>query len=220
MQGLIFATDMTTGQIRACLDRYNLNAHFYTFKLDTADLLPVDLSLVEMGCYEIEQLNHIKKITKYLILIGDSEKDALEAWKIGATGFLLKPFQCNELYAQVLHCVQAPKKNNSTKQAEGFFLKSEGKWIHIRPEKIRFIQAMGDYIRIFIDGAKSIMVNKTMKHILKELPPDSFFRVHRSYIINKSFIDYIEDHTVILGAEVIPISESYKKEFMESLRIV
>ena len=49
---------------------------------------------------------------------------------------------------------------------------------------------------------------------LEEVLPGSFFRVHRSAIVNIDHIDRIEGNTVYLGAEEILISQNKKVEFL------
>jgi len=43
------------------------------------------------------------------------------------------------------------------------------------------------------------------------LPQDRFSRVHRSYLINKSFVDKIGKTTLSIAETTIPIGEQYKQ---------
>lgn len=50
----------------------------------------------------------------------------------------------------------------------------------------------------------------TMKFLEQSLPSELFIRIHRSYIINKAEITMVERQQVRIGAEAIPVSESYR----------
>ncbi|MDR2474733.1 MAG: LytTR family transcriptional regulator DNA-binding domain-containing protein [Bacteroidales bacterium] len=56
---------------------------------------------------------------------------------------------------------------------------------------IVYLQAEGDYVRIFTEKGK-FLKEQTMKSFESQLPPDKFVRVHRSSIINVDYIAQIE----------------------------
>jgi len=59
-----------------------------------------------------------------------------------------------------------------------------------------------------------------MKGIEGKLPNSSFFRTHRSYIINIKKLKVIEDTVLVIEEKVIPIGQSYRKQLIEKLNIV
>ncbi len=84
---------------------------------------------------------------------------------------------------------------------------------------IYLIEAKGDYINIKTKE-KNYIVHSTLKKIEDKLPSDSFFKVHRSFIINISEIIDIEDNTVLIQKDVIPVSRSKKSELMKKLNLL
>lgn len=84
---------------------------------------------------------------------------------------------------------------------------------------IYLIEAKGDYINIKTQEKNSI-VHSTFKKIEEKLPSDTFFKVHRSFIINISEIIDIEDNTVLIKKDVISVSRSKKSELMKMLNLV
>ena len=79
---------------------------------------------------------------------------------------------------------------------------------------------MGDYVRIF-SKEESYMVNKTMKSLLHNLPENVFCQSSPLlYRQHPSHIDNIEDNSIVIGRDVIPISERYKSGFMEHLNLL
>jgi DNA-binding LytR/AlgR family response regulator len=47
------------------------------------------------------------------------------------------------------------------------------------------------------------------------LPPTSFVRIHRSYIVNKDSISRVERHQVTINGEKLPVSENYSQQIMQ-----
>jgi DNA-binding LytR/AlgR family response regulator len=59
-----------------------------------------------------------------------------------------------------------------------------------------------------------------MKKVEDKLAPDTFLKVHRSYIINILKIVDIEDNSVLINRDVIPVSRSKKPILMERLNLL
>ena len=81
------------------------------------------------------------------------------------------------------------------------------------------IEAKGDYIRIKTED-QSIVVHSTLKKIEDKLPDTIFLKVHRSYIINLSKIVDIEDNSVLIKRDIIPVSRSNRSELMKRLNLL
>mgnify|MGYP000583666728 CR=1 FL=1 len=82
--------------------------------------------------------------------------------------------------------------------------------------QIRAFEAKGDYINIKT-SIKNYLVHSTLKKIEDKLPSNMFFRVHRSFVINFSEIVDIEDNTVLVKQDIVPISRSLKSELIRKL---
>ena len=86
-------------------------------------------------------------------------------------------------------------------------------------DAIYMIEAKGDYILIKCDD-QNHTVHSTLKKIESKLPKDLFLKVHRSFIINIQRIVDIEDGSVLINRDVIPVSRSKKPELMERLNLL
>ena len=86
-------------------------------------------------------------------------------------------------------------------------------------DTIYMIEAKGDYILIKCDD-QNHTVHSTLKKIESKLPKDLFLKVHRSFIINIQRIVDIEDGSVLINRDVIPVSRSKKPELMERLNLL
>ncbi|NJB83117.1 LytR/AlgR family response regulator transcription factor [Wenyingzhuangia aestuarii] len=106
----------------------------------------------------------------------------------------------------------APKGND-------LYVNIDRRLVKIDIPSIYLIEAKGDYIQIKTDS-KSYVVHSTLKKIEDKLPDDLFFKVHRSYIINTTMIVDIEDNSVLIKKDVVPVSRSNKPELIRRLNLL
>jgi DNA-binding LytR/AlgR family response regulator len=108
----------------------------------------------------------------------------------------------------------------STKTLSEFiYVNVDRRLVKVSIPDIYLIEAKGDYINIKTEE-KNYIVHSTLKKIEDKLPEDTFFKVHRSFIINISKIVDIEDNTVLIQKDVIPVSRSNKSELMKKLNLL
>ena len=91
--------------------------------------------------------------------------------------------------------------------------------IKIDIPSIYLIEAKGDYIQIKT-FEKNYTVHSTLKKIENKLPEDLFLKVHRSYVINTKHIIDIEDNSVLIEKDVVPVSRSNRPELMKRLNLL
>lgn len=109
-------------------------------------------------------------------------------------------------------------KPDTFKQKE-LFINIDRRLIKIEFDKIYLIEAKGDYILIKTDD-KNYKVHSTLKKIEHKLPTSSFVKVHRSYVINFKKIIDIEDNSVLIARDVVPISRANRPELMKRLNLL
>jgi DNA-binding LytR/AlgR family response regulator len=84
---------------------------------------------------------------------------------------------------------------------------------------VTVVEAKGDYIHIKTDSINYV-VHSTLKKIEDKLPKDLFLKVHHSYIINTKKIIDIEDNSVLIAKDVIPVSRANRPELMKRLNLL
>ena len=90
--------------------------------------------------------------------------------------------------------------------------------LRIDISKIRYVEGMSEYLRIYMDDeAKPIITLLSMKKMEERLP-NTFMRIHRSYIVNLEKIQEVNKNRVILDADTyLPIGDMYRETFQEYL---
>lgn len=113
--------------------------------------------------------------------------------------------------------VAASKPDASTDKE--MYVNIDRRLIKIEFDKIYLIEAKGDYILIKTED-KNYTVHSTLKKIEDKLPDSLFLKVHRSYVINIKKIIDIEDNSVLIARDVVPISRSNRPELMKRLNLL
>ncbi|MFT4806330.1 MAG: two-component system response regulator LytT, partial [Psychroserpens sp.] len=91
--------------------------------------------------------------------------------------------------------------------------------IKIDIPSIYLVEAKGDYIQVKTEN-QNYTVHSTLKKIEDKLPKDLFLKIHRSFIINVDKIIDIEDNSVLIKKDVIPVSRSNRPELMKRLNLL
>ena len=120
--------------------------------------------------------------------------------------------------------VMASKESTAKEQVEvssgkDLYVNIDRRLIKIDMPSIYLVEARGDYILIKTEE-KNYTVHSTLKKIEDKLPENLFLKVHRSYIINVTKIIDIEDNSVLIKRDVIPVSRSNRPELMKRLNLL
>jgi len=179
----------------------------------------IDLLFLDINMPDIDGLQLLKSIkSKPVVIFTTGYKEyALNGYEFDIVDFLLKPFD----FERFLRAVN--KANNLIskltllpvslhKPQQFIFVKADYKLVKINVDDILFVEGLKDYIKIFTKQ-KLILTLMSITAIEEKLPPDEFFRLHRSYIISLSKIDSVSRHRVIIGEKFIPISVPYREKF-------
>ncbi|WP_430817495.1 LytR/AlgR family response regulator transcription factor [Carboxylicivirga sp. RSCT41] len=184
---------------------------------NTVDLLFVDINMPDLnGMDFVKTLNNGPKV----IFTTAYSEYALEGFKVNAVDYLLKPIAYTDFLkaagkAKDLY-FSDPVSAESVGHGDNFlFIKSEYKVIRINYADIRYIEGMREYVRIFLDNEAPVMALMSIKKLVEHLPPDTFMRVHRSFIVHLNKITTIERSRIVFDKTYIPISDQYKETFQE-----
>lgn len=192
------------------------------------DLIFLDLHMPDFSGFDfIETLRNPPKI----VLTTSDRNFAIEAFEYECiVDYLLKPItlprflksiekvQKKELTPSIKK-VEAPTSSPVSSPEKEMYVNIDRRLVKIEFEHIYLIEAKGDYVLIKTEN-KNYTVHSTLKKIVEKLPESIFLKVHRSYVINISKIIDIEDNSVLIEKNVIPISRSNRPELMRRLNLL
>lgn len=188
-------------------------------KENQIDLVFLDIEMPQMS--GLEMLETLQN-NPYVIFITSKRDYAVEAFEYNVVDYLLKPLKYVRFITAVNKVLDLKKLGNTISHditEDDIFVKSELKYVKIKFSEVCFIEAMADYVVLYLKDSKHI-IHSTMKGIEKKIPMDSFIRIHRSYIVNLNKIEQVENANVVLINKKLPIGASYKNEFMAKLKIL
>jgi DNA-binding LytR/AlgR family response regulator len=186
------------------------------------DLIFLDIHMPNFSGFDFVQT--IKNPPK-IILVTVDKNFALDAFNYNCIAdYLVKPIE-EDRFNRAVKRISVKKEqpvitpilpDTTTKE---IYVNIDKRLIKIDIASINFIQANGDYILIKTE-INNYTVHTTLKKIEEKLPNSSFIKIHRSYIINVNKIIDIQDSTVLIGKELIPVSKNNRSILMESINLL
>lgn len=191
------------------------------------DVIFLDIHMPDFTGFDFIQT--VKNLPK-VILVTSDKNFAIEAFEYESiVDYLVKPITI-ERFQKAIHKLKSSmiidfKKSDSNQislppdNTNEFYINIDRRLIKIEFNSIIFVEAKGDYILIKTE-TKNYTVHSTLKKIQEKLPTELFLKVHRSYIINTKKIIDIEDNSVFIYKDVIPVSRANKPELMKRLNLL
>lgn len=193
------------------------------------DLIFLDIHMPDFTGFDfIETIKNPPKV----ILVTSDKNFAIEAFEYECiVDYLVKPITKERFEKAIQKVASAqissssspllPKESKAIAEdnANEFYVNIDRRLIKIEFNLVTIVEAKGDYIHIKTEN-KNYIVHSTLKKIEDKLPQDLFLKVHRSFIINTKKIIDIEDNSVLIGKDVIPVSRSNRPELMKRLNLL
>ena len=105
---------------------------------------------------------------------------------------------------------------NQSESSEYILLKSDNLLVNVDINSILYFEGYGDYIKVHTED-KMYIIHKRMKNLEDILPPKKFARVHRSFIVQLSKIENIEQLSIKIGNKIIPIGKHNKQDLLSMM---
>jgi two-component system, LytTR family, response regulator len=176
------------------------------------DVLFLDIDMPEMSGLELrEQLMHIPAC----IFVTAYPDYAVEGFDMAALDFLVKPFSAERFdraikrlkeYSDIRH--KSTLLDHSL-GADTIFIKDGYNQVKLQLHEIIYLEALKDYTGIVTAGRKYAVL-LPLGNLLKEKAFNSFIRIHRSYAVQRHFINRIGSGEVQVGDIALPVGRSYK----------
>ncbi|RMG54631.1 MAG: DNA-binding response regulator [Bacteroidetes bacterium] len=188
---------------------------------ESVDLLFLDIHLP--GLSGMDLVRSFDPLPQVIFTTSDKEF-ALEAYDHDVTDYLVKPVTLPRLLKAVQRARQrlvAAHPNPAAPAAgeDDVFIKVDNRIVRLPLAEILWIEALGDYMR-FHTADKRYTVHMTLKRLEEQLPPSQFLKVHRKYIVNISHIIDIQDNSILIRDELIPISRRNRETLMNRLNLL
>ena len=158
------------------------------------DLIFLDIKMPKMTGLDMLRISSTPPLA---IITSAYEEFALEGYELNVCDYLLKPFRF-ERFVQACHKAlnQFQMQNNIASSSNQFIVvKSDKRLIRIEVKDIQFIESYGNYVKIWRND-EYLMTPRTLSSFEDELGTSTFFKIHKSYLVNTSHVQFVEGNNV------------------------
>lgn len=190
------------------------------------ELVFLDINLTDGNAFEF--LEQTKSLSYKVIFITAYEEYALQALKIGAVDYILKPVDINdlELALQKVKHQSVSEQQQRIQTAKSVWNTDESKLIlslHdsfqvIDLNELMYCESDKGYTSFYCSDGKKHVVSKTIKTFEDQLALSNFTRPHQSFMVNLKFIDKYDKSGLIhlKNGKKIPVSFRKKEQFVSA----
>jgi two-component system, LytTR family, response regulator len=218
------------GQVMVCNDSRKAADMIHHFQ---PGLVFLDIQMPHMNGFEV--LEKMSNKNFKIIFTTAYNEYAIQAIRFSAFDYLLKPVDIEELQASVRRFLQSNEDyrqqfellknimhNIQVPSAEEFRLAlptREG--VHfLVPDEIIRCESMGNYTKFIATANRQFLISRTLGEYDMLLTPYSFIRTHKSHLVNRkciSFIDH-EGFVVLKDGSKVELSRRRKEEVMAAMK--
>lgn len=178
----------------------------------------VDLIFLDIQMPGLNGLNFVRSLRNppMVIFVTAYKEHALEGFELDAVDYLLKPVSferflkaCNKAYDLFQLQQRQPKQD----LPGYFFVYVEYNQVKITISEILYVEAMKDYVKIFMENAARPVITKmSLKSLEEWLSGYRFIRIHKSYLVSADKITSIKRDLICIGDKELPVSETYRQQ--------
>ncbi len=182
---------------------------------DTVDAIFCDINMPDLNGMDFVKSLAVPPLVVFTTAYSEY---AVEGFRVNAVDYLLTPFGLQEFQRAASRLKERLSESAPVDSDDTLFLKTDYRIVKVSIPDIRYVEAMSEYLKVWIQGeAKPIITLLSMKKMEERLP-DYFMRIHRSYIINLTMIQEVNKNRVIMDADTyLPIGDMYKEAFQAYL---
>lgn len=175
----------------------------------------VDLIFLDINMPKLSGFDMLKTLsTKPAVIVTSAYKEfALEGYELDILDYLLKPFSferflkaVNKVLSQ--EAIPVVLDNQDNQSNKSLFLKEDRKLRQVYLNDISYIEAYGNYCKVHLKEEVFITPEK-ISDLEEILPPKSFLRVHKSFIVALNEIKAIEGNKINIHEQFIPVGQTY-----------
>jgi two-component system, LytTR family, response regulator len=195
------------------------------------DVLLLDISLpARTGLELLDRLHRSHKRVPSVVFVTAYAQHAVTAFEKHAVDYILKPFSSERVNEALEFASRRTESERAVKLLEllpqlrtlnddrssKIAIRSNGRILFIHPSDVAVVQAEGNYVLLQQEKG-SYLLKETISKVADEFKSYGFVRIHRSVLINSSFVEEIRPRSTgeyelrIRGGHTYIVTRTYKK---------
>jgi len=171
------------------------------------DLVCLDINMPDLSGFDLVLSSEYQLPT---VLTTAHPEHALTAFEYGVLDYLLKPFSF-ERFSKSISRFKKDRTIDKDTLASAIELKVAGEVVSFAIKDIVYIQSWGNYIKLFT-VEESFICSCTTREVEHKLPRDMFIRVHKSYVVNVTYVESFDiDYVILTNQTYLPVGITYRK---------
>ena len=180
------------------------------------DLVFLDLNMPRLTGFEfLRSLPHPPQV----VVTTAYREHALEGHELNVVDYLLKPFGFERFLKAVnrVRSTESPTAPAASATDGRLFFYADKRHVQVRAADILYVEAAGNYMKL-VQAESQLLVRQTFAEVLKTLPAGRFVRVHKSYLVALSHVDYVEGNQIYSAGHRIPVGKAYRQGLLSLLK--
>lgn len=185
---------------------------------------PIDLMLLDIHLPKLKGLDFLAAIQHppMVIITSAYHEFAIQSYEHNVLDYLLKPIAFSRFVTAVNKALDkktvAISSSEMLPEESDLYFNVNKKKARVAVNSILYIESQRENVKIVTDS-KTIITRYAIGDLERELPESAFIRIHRSFIVAKSKIDFIDANDVEIAGKEIPIGRSYKDSVHQLLGV-
>jgi DNA-binding LytR/AlgR family response regulator len=157
----------------------------------------------------------------FIFLTAHADKATVERAKIvNPPAYLIKPFTKEELYSAIevalFNHQQAKLLQEDTVQKPYIFIKQKNYFLKLQLENILFLKSDHVYLEIHMVNQEKYVLRESLADFESKLN-SNFIRIHRSYIVNFTHVDFVDAKIIKVASSELPLSKQFRSILLEKM---
>lgn len=187
---------------------------------NTVDLLLSDINMPDVSGLQL--VRDLPDERPMVIFVTAYKEHAHEGFDLNVIDYLVKPVSPERFNTAIQKAAGLLELRRKAEAAEAsalpdefFFVFSEYQQVKITISDLLYVEAMGDYVKLFLSTQpKPVLTLERMKILADRLQQHGFRRIHRSYLVNMKKVAALQKARLRVADVWLPVGETY----MEGLK--
>ena len=181
----------------------------------------IDLMFLDINMPDLTGLEFLESLDKapLTILTTAYSEYALDGFRLNVIDYLLKPIGFQRFFQaaeKALEAYNSSINQRDDSQPSEMYIRQGDAFVKIAWTDILYVESMQNYLKLYFDE-KTYTIHQTMSSLEELLPKESFFRIHKSYLVNVTHIDLISGGRIFIKGKELPLSKHRKEELFNNV---